>query len=108
MHEARRQITAITEVGLNQGVLRLIEFVEAPFGGGMIQVRHALLGQSSHAIGNKHCQSLHYAPLLLRDAAGFEPKNSAGEGAIYGRLRFLAIYSEDGEGALSLAHPTPQ
>src|SRR5271157_1166869 len=45
---------------------------------------------------------------MLCQPARFEPKNSAGQRAIYSRLRFLVVHSDDGQGALSLAQPATQ
>ncbi len=69
---------------------------------------HALPGQSPCAFGNDQRQAFHHVPLVLRQAARFQPKNSGGQRAVDGRLRFLIVHSHQSQGALPLSHPATQ
>ena len=73
-----------------------------------MQVRHTLPGQSHRAFRHHHRQPFDHVAFPLGQTARIEPKNSAGQSAIDGGLRFLVVYSHDGQSALSLAQPAAQ
>ena len=108
MHQPGCQIAAIAGIHRNERILQLVEFVQMPFRCRWMQMRHTLPGQSNGAFRHNHRQAFDHAAFLLRQPARLEPKNSAGQRAIDGRLRFLVVHSHDGQGALSLAQPAAQ
>ncbi len=55
---------------------------------------------------HNHRHPLDHAPVPLYQSTRFEPKNSHGQRALDGRLRFLVVHSHNGKRALPLAQPS--
>ena len=108
MHQPGCQIAAIAGIHRYERILPLVEFVQTPFRCRRMQMRHTLPGQSNRALRHNHHQPFDHAAFPLGQPARIEPKNSAGQRAIDGRLRFLVIHSDNGQRALPLAQPAAQ
>ncbi len=96
MHQPGCQIAAIAGVHRNEFIVPLVEFVQMPFRCRRMQMRHTLLGQCSHALWHNHRQPFDHAAFLLCQSARLEPKNSTGQRAIDGRLRFFIVHPNYG------------
>ena len=103
MDQPRGHIAAIGAVDRLQGVVTLLQFKQAPFRGGAIQVGHALADERGTAMRDEKMKSFDQKFSCGGLAAGFEPENAKGQGGIDGGLRFGGIHSEYGEGALAVA-----
>ena len=108
VHQPGCHVAAIAGIHRHERVLPLVEFVQTPFRCRWMQMRHTLPGQRHRALRHNHRQPFDHAAFLLGQPERIEPKNSAGQRAIDGRLRFLVVHSHDGQGALSLAQPPTQ
>ena len=86
MHQPGCQIAAIAEIQRYERILPLVEFIQMPFHRRWMEMRHTLACESGHAFRHNHRQPFDHATFLLGQATRFQPKNSAGQRAIDGRL----------------------